>query len=217
MNKYNTLIRNYISQQEIRLMIVYSLLFIGLFCNIEYVLYTFSSEETTLELISYSFNIPVLPTVISSFFLFSCADVYLKELKIFYTIRLSNRKQLQKNITNNLFFSSVVFVAIAFVFNSVISISMNGLSDGFLSIYTLIWFSVNFLFLVVCFFIVGLMVTILGLLIRNIFIAVIFCISIAIVDTYSSISLVYKQALINVMYIAEPLKMSYTFLYIYPT
>ncbi|OHX31077.1 hypothetical protein [Bacillus mycoides] len=213
MSKFRYFVKNYILHRKIRLLLAYSFLFIGLFFNIESAIRSLENFDL-LGVISFSFSFPVLPTFILLFFVLVSSDMYLKELHIFKVMRLFNRKQLEDIIIGNILFSSVVFLTIAFIFNFGISVSMFGLSLSFFSFNTFVWFVVNFVFLMLCFFIVGMIITIVGLVFRNLFIGIIFSIILPLIDMYSPISFVFRQAILNVNHVAEPLNLIYTLLYL---
>ncbi len=218
MNKFSRFYKSCILDRKIRLLLIFLFLFIGFFSNINYVVFAYenylSGTSSVLEIMSYSFSFPVLPTYILFLFLFSSSDMYLKELQIFKVIRFSSREKLQNIMIENILFFSILFVFISFIFNFGISAVMIGLSLSFFSVNTFVWFVVNFIFLVLCFFIVGMFVTVIGLAFRNLFIGLIISSVLSLVDMYSPISFIFKQATINVNHVVGILHLFYMLLYL---
>lgn len=218
MNKFSRFFENCILDRKIRFLLTLLFLFIGLFSNIKYVVFAYenylSRTSSVLEIMSYSFSFPVLPTYILLLFLFFSSDMYLKELQVFKVIRFSNREQLQNIIIENILYFSILFVFISFIFNFGISASMVGLSQSFFSVSTFVWFVVNFIFLVLCFFIVGMLVTVIGLAFRNLFIGIIISSILPLIDMYSPISFIFKQATININHVVGTMNVIYMLLYL---
>ncbi|RKI19416.1 hypothetical protein [Bacillus thuringiensis] len=218
MKKFSRFFENFILDRKIRFLLTFLFLFIGLFSNIRYVVFAYenylSRTSSVLEIMSYSFSFPVLPTYILLLFLFFSSDMYLKELQVFKVMRLSNREQLKNMIIENILYFSILFVFISFVFNFGISVSMVELSQSFFSVSTFVWFVVNFFFLVLCFFIVGMFVTVISLAFKNLFIGIIITSILPLIDMYSPISFVFKQATININHVVGIMHLIYMLLYL---
>ncbi|PER38953.1 hypothetical protein [Bacillus thuringiensis] len=218
MNKFSRFYENCILGRRIRLLLTFLFLFLGLFSNIKYVIYAYEKNYlgtfSVVEIMSYSFSFPVLPTYVLLLFIFSASDIYLKELQVFKVIRFFSREQLKNIIVGNLLYFSILFVFISFIFNFGITVSMVGLAQSFFSISTFIWFVVNFIFLVLCFFIVGMLVTVIGLVFRNLFIGIIVSSILPLIDMYSPISFIFKQATININHVVGTMNVIYMLLYL---
>ncbi|PEJ98949.1 hypothetical protein [Bacillus wiedmannii] len=217
MNRFQSLFYNYIFQNKIRSVVVYSVLVIGLYLNISSVVSFYegySVHFSLLKLISLSFSIPTFSTFIVLLFIFSCSDINIKELDTFKVLRISSREKLQRQLILNMLFAAIIFTIIAFIFNSIISVYISEVLGNILSISTFIWFVINFVFLSIGFFIVGLMITAFYLIIRNLWISIFCTIILALIDTYSSVSIVFKQVTVNVNAVVTPIKLIFMLIYL---
>ncbi|MGH0950993.1 hypothetical protein [Bacillus mycoides] len=208
---------NYIIQNKLKLVVVYFVLVVGLYLNISSTVSFYKSHSvhfSLLKLISLSFSIPTLSTFLVLLFIFSFSDVNIKELEIFKVLRISSREQLQNKLIWNILFTAILFTIIAFILNSIISASVLGIFDDILSVSTFIWFVVNFIFLIIGFFIVGIVITVIYLSSKKLWISIFFTIILALIDTYSSVSIVFKQVTINIDTVVTPMKLIFMLSYL---
>ncbi|KXY52263.1 hypothetical protein AT261_05465 [Bacillus cereus] len=217
MNTLNLLWNNYTFTRKTRLLISYISLFISVFILIQFSMIPFTNSYekiNVVEIMSITFSLPFFSTVIFVLFILSCSDMYISEIQILKIIRLTNRQQLKNILISNILFASFIFIVILFIFSFGISVSFIGLSKSFFSISTLKWLIINFIFLFLCLFILGILIIIIGLITKKLFIAVTIPIILSFIDSFFSISFIFKQATINVDQIADPLSLIYNSLYL---